>query len=314
MSAATSGRFFMFVAAGVALLACRGGADAGAGTSAASATASAAPLGAIASSGVTAPSASAASDAAAAPAPARRGDPGDACPADMRLVEGSYCPVASQKCLAWNEVNVAGHVERNQCKKYEAPSICQSKTRQPMRFCMDAYEWPNKKGEIPRDLTSWQEAKDTCEGIGKRLCSDVEFTFACEGDDMWPHVTGFDRDPSKCSYDRPYRLRTFNFFKHDACLADEKCKAALEAIDQRLPAGSMPACVSRDGVWDLNGNINEWIELPGRGLSKRAGLKGGWWGPVRDRCRPMTTFHGESDYGYEVGFRCCKDAAPKRGG
>ncbi|MBL8743624.1 MAG: SUMF1/EgtB/PvdO family nonheme iron enzyme [Myxococcales bacterium] len=241
------------------------------------------------------------------PAPSR-GEPGGSCPADMRLVSGNHCPAAEQRCLAWNEINVTGVVERNQCKTYAAPAHCLSKTRTPMRFCMDTYEWPNQKGATPRNLTSWQEAKDTCEGIGKRLCTDVEFTFACEGEAIKPHVTGFARDPAKCSYDRPYRPRTFNFLKHDACLADPACKAALEAIDQRLPAGSMPECVSDDGVYDLNGNVNEWIALPNRGFSKRAGLKGGWWGPVRDRCRPITTFHGESDYGYEVGFRCCKDA------
>ncbi len=267
---------------------------------------------------VVAPSA-ARSGAVEAPAPTptstpaatpRRGDPLGACPDDMRLIAGAYCPVVSEKCLAWNEVNVRGVVERNQCKKYEAPSRCLSRSRDPKRFCMDTYEWPNQKGAIPRNLTSWQEARDACTEIGKRLCTDVEFTFACEGEDMRPHVTGFERDPSKCSYDRPYRLRTFNFAKHDACLTEPACKSALEAIDQRVAAGSLVACVSEDGVFDLNGNVNEWVELPGRGLSKRAGLKGGWWGPVRDRCRPITTFHGESDYGYEVGFRCCKDAAP----
>jgi formylglycine-generating enzyme len=226
----------------------------------------------------------------------------------MRLVEGQFCPQVEQVCLGWNEVNVAGVVERNQCKTYREPSACSSKARVPMRFCMDAYEWPNQKGAIPRNLTSWQEAKDTCEAIGKRLCSEDEFTFACEGEAMKPHVHGFTRDGSICSYDREYRQRTFNFLKHDACLADEKCKAALEAIDQRRPAGDMADCVSEDGIYDLNGNVNEWVELPGRGLSKRAGLKGGWWGPVRDRCRPITTFHGESDFGYEVGFRCCKAA------
>jgi hypothetical protein len=229
------------------------------------------------------------------------------CPADMRLVSGNYCPVPSQVCLEWNEVNVTGVPERQQCKRYREPSDCLSKQREPMSFCMDTFEWPNQRGVIPRNLTSWQEAKDTCESIGKRLCTDVEFTFACEGEAMRPHVTGFVRDKTKCSFDREYRKRTFNFLKHDACLAEPACKAALEAIDQRLPAGSMPECVSEHGVYDLNGNVNEWTLLPGRGFSKRAGLKGGWWGPVRDRCRPITTFHGESDYGYEVGFRCCRD-------
>lgn len=35
-------------------------------------------------------------------------------------------------------------------------------------------------------------------------------------------------------------------------------------------------------------------------------LKGGWWGPVRNRCRPMTAEHGPSFSYYNVGFRCCK--------
>ena len=59
---------------------------------------------------------------------------------------------------------------------------------------------------------------------------------------------------------------------------------------------------------DLNGNVNEWVRIPGEKPPNRSGLKGGWWGPVRDRCRPTVRFHKENDYGYEAGFRCCKDA------
>jgi formylglycine-generating enzyme len=39
-----------------------------------------------------------------------------------------------------------------------------------------------------------------------------------------------------------------------------------------------------------------------------SGLKGGYWGPVRTRCRPMTTAHNETFRYYQIGFRCCGEA------
>ena len=72
--------------------------------------------------------------------------------------------------------------------------------------------------------------------------------------------------------------------------------------------GVVPFGVSPFGVYDLNGNINEWVFRPKEKTPNRSGLKGGWWGPVRGRCRPTVGFHKEEDYGYEAGFRCCKDA------
>lgn len=177
-----------------------------------------------------------------------------------------------------------------------------------MRFCMDRYEWPNEKGALPRTLTSWPEAAEMCQRIGKRLCTMHEWEFACEGETMKPHVYGFERDPDACNFDRPYRERTYNYKPWDECMRIPACKAEYERLDQRKPAGSMPRCVSEHGVYDLNGNANEWVVRTDQASPKRSGLKGGWWGPVRNRCRPMTTFHLEGDYGYEVGFRCCKDA------
>ncbi len=225
----------------------------------------------------------------------------------MALVEGGYCPAVEQRCLAWQEVNVNGTAERNQCKLYASPSRCLRETRQPMRFCMDRYEWPNRRGAVPDVLVSWQSAREACASIGKRLCTEEEFNFACEGEDMLPHVYGFERDASKCSIDRPYRPRTFTFLPLEPCLADPECKEALLAIDQRLPAGSMPECRTPQGIYDLNGNVNEWVILPRNKGPHRSGIKGGWWGPVRNRCRPTVTFHDEGDFGYEVGFRCCAD-------
>src|SRR5204862_151134 len=53
----------------------------------------------------------------------------------------------------------------------------------------------------------------------------------------------------------------------------------------------------------------ECVILPRNTTPHRSCIKGGWWGPVRSRCRPTVTFHDEGDWGYEVGFRCCADAA-----
>lgn len=270
------------------------------------------------------PTASAALSASAvvsaSPAPAAA--PG--CPEDMVLVAGAYCPDVEQTCIRHH-----AEFERDQrkkkkqkasgeggerstvserCLEYAAPSKCLSKEKKPLRFCVDRYEFPNKKGELPDLLISWTEAKKKCEALGKRLCTVEEFNFACEGEAMLPYTYGFVRDAQKCSIDKEYRKREKKLFPYEKCMKKPACKEHLAKLDQRLPAGSQPECVSPFGVYDMNGNINEWVEIPGKKYPDRSGLKGGWWGPVRGRCRPTVDFHHEDDYGYEEGFRCCANA------
>lgn len=263
---------------------------------------------AVETSTASAPAASAAPPVAPPPASAAPSAPAASadCPDGMVLVAGDYCPAPQLICL--ERPKIVGGEGHKQCQRYKEPATCLHKTRKPMRFCMDRYEWPNEKGTKPRTLTSWPEARAMCESAGKRLCTEAEFNFACEGESMKPHVYGFVRDDTACNFDRKYIERTFNYTRWDECLADPACKAEYDRLDQRRPAGSMPRCVSDHGVYDLNGNANEWVFRTDQRHPNRSGLKGGWWGPVRNRCRPMTTFHLEGDFGYEVGFRCCKDA------
>lgn len=232
----------------------------------------------------------------------------------MIRVSGEYCPVVIEKCKQHHKEYESNKEDKNvseRCLHYEKPSRCFVDKRVQLDFCMDRYEWPNKVGEMPRVLTSWLEARAACAKVQKRLCTEDEFNFACEGPEMLPHVYGFDRDPTKCNIDKPYARpdHSKQMLTYDDCLKDEWCKTEFARLDQRHAIGSTHTCVSWAGILDMNGNVNEWVELPGKKHPDRSGLKGGWWGPVRNRCRPTVKFHKEFDYGYEAGFRCCHDAS-----
>jgi formylglycine-generating enzyme required for sulfatase activity len=262
---------------------------------------------------ITSDAASADTGAAGDGAPTADGFPPartEGCPDGMVRVEGEYCVALMQDCLVHHKEYEANKENKNvseRCLKYKAPSRCVVKPRQQMSFCMDRFEWPNKVGEMPRVLTSWLEARILCQRAGKRLCTEDEHNFACEGPEMLPYAYGYDRDETKCNIDKFYHQpdHSKQMLTYEKCLKDEWCSGELKRLDQRHAIGSRLTCVSWAGVVDINGNVNEWVELPGKKPPNRSGLKGGWWGPVRNRCRPTVEFHKEGDYGYEAGFRCC---------
>src|SRR5262249_10299719 len=152
------------------------------------------------------------------------------CTPDMALVSGSYCVTPVERCVETRRIpsGERGMVD-DQCLRYAEPVACYDQRRKPLRFCMDVYEWPNQKGELPQTLTSWQDARALCASKGKRLCTEEEFNFACEGEASHPYVYGYARDSTKCNFDKPYRPRTYTFLAWEPCMASEPCKAAFEA-------------------------------------------------------------------------------------
>lgn len=169
--------------------------------------------------------------------------------------------------------------------------------------CMDRFEYPNRKGEYPIIMVSWYEARDACKNEGKRLCSEDEWTYACEGDEATPYPSGYSREASECVNDRPWRK-----FDDGALMprTGPRAMAELDRLWQGVPSGSRAACKSKAGVYDMTGNIDEWTRSSIAG-ERPSVLKGGYWGPVRTRCRPATKAHDESHTFYQQGFRCCAD-------
>ena len=175
-----------------------------------------------------------------------------------------------------------------------------------MHFCIDRFEYPNRKGEYPVVLVDWNEAGGLCKAQSKRLCTEDEWTFACEGEEGIPYGYGYVRDLEACLVDKPWRP-----FRGSWALwgrASEQAKRELDELWQGTASGTRPKCRSPFGVYDMIGNVDEWTRSsrPGRPSI----LKGGYWGPVRTRCRPTTRAHGETHVFYQEGVRCCSE--PKR--
>lgn len=225
-----------------------------------------------------------------------------ACPDDMVEVEGDYCETIVHTCKKWISE------KRDRCAEYvEGSARCFGKVT-PQRFCIDRYEWPNKIDTKPQRGMSWWDVKAACESVSKRLCTVSEWEQSCEGPERTPYPYGWKRSSAACNIDKEYIVP-------DNVLWYKDRKAEMERLDQSEPSGNRANCASAYGVYDLTGNVDEFVYDPrgardgGSGSEPHydSALKGGYWAPVRNRCRPETVSHNRDHFWYNTGGRCCKD-------
>jgi sulfatase modifying factor 1 len=232
------------------------------------------------------------------------------CPADMAYVDTDFCPDIERTCTDVeheepNHLTICHSFEKNKQR-------CKTK-EEHRQYCIDRYEYPNQEGAHPAWMLTWFQAQATCESKQKRLCWSSEWTAACEGPEHSPFPYGWVRDHDTCNMDnffidprKPAGGGNFLFYSKDPDVA----KLELARLDQSVRSGSMKDCKSGFGVYDMPGNMDEWVtsDQPPEHKSKWAALKGGAWGHVRSQCRPMTVSHEPEFWYYFVSFRCCKDA------
>lgn len=212
------------------------------------------------------------------------------CPEGMTLIEGSYCPLVQERCTRWLD---DPKLPFARCAVFANPTECLSE-RVPMTFCMDRYEYTPEGARLPQNHASFTIASRVCLHLHKRVCTEREWNFACEGEEMWPYPYGFERQPL-CNQDR-LDLYTDNPFRRIL-------------RDLREPSTERPACVSPFGIYNMVGNLDEPVLREPASPPFSSALKGGWWMPTRNRCRPATTAHDDYYSGIQVGIRCCADAS-----
>lgn len=216
------------------------------------------------------------------------------CPDDMVLVEGAYCTEVKHDCVEWLDDEKLPFAR---CRRYSAQSTCTGK-HEPKRFCIDRFEHSDDATtRLPLNQQSFAKANKVCKAMGKRLCSESEWNFACEGEQMSPYPYGRERKPV-CNQDREDLY--------------EKNPKRRILRDLRWP-NQANDCVSPFGVYNMVGNLDEPTLREGRQHAHpfRNALKGGWWMAGRNRCRPATTAHDEYYKDIQIGVRCCRAADPE---
>lgn len=146
-------------------------------------------------------------------------------------------------------------------------------------FYMDKYEFPNKVGAIPVTNVTWEEAQAFCESVGKRLCTADEWVMACRGPRGLRYPYGPVYDGTKCNSE--------------------------SKVDAPLKIGKTPkACVSGYGIYDLNGNVWEWV---GTSLEDGVSVRGGAWSSEScAECALKLWIDAPNIKSDRAGFRCCK--------
>jgi hypothetical protein len=229
------------------------------------------------------------------------------CPSDMVLIDGDWCPKVSERCL-YNVDNDGNRLPGSgndmwACGEFEYPSVCLSKTRVHMRYCIDRFEYPNKEGQIPQDWMAFYDAEKAAKVLGKRMCLRNEWTLAAEGPNLHPlpYGDGYHRDKTACNFDNPMP-RNVDVFK--ATTPNSPMSQILRSL--LVPSGSNSRCVSDYGVHDMAGNIDEFT-INETGSPYVSALKGGHIWHIRAGSRFETLAHGPTFAWYETGTRLCLD-------
>lgn len=176
-------------------------------------------------------------------------------------------------------------------------------------FCMDRYEAPNEPGAAPLAMATAPEGEAWCEARGKRLCREDEWLRACEGEEGRKYPYGNTYQAHACNDDKVWRSPSWTTL---GTWPSEAAKAEAAALYQADPSGERQACVSQEGVFDLTGNVAEWVvrSFPNANNYEHV-MKGCYWSKCYGGSNPSCAFVNPAHPGtfrtYEAGFRCCKD-------
>ncbi len=223
--------------------------------------------------------------------------------------------------------------------RYEAHLL--ERTPSGREIAHSPYERPRRGGTyvarslvevVPQAYVSRIEASDACRNAGKRLCALVEWHRACSGPKRDTYPYGPEERSGWCNTGRPHVLaQLFGRDPRRWSYEDHFNSPRLNREGGQLAlTGAHPRCTNDWGVYDMVGNLHEWVSdrvdwtLPQK-ITLRADIQariddnfgkgifmGGFYSTTDQHgpgCLFLTPGHGPRYHDYSTGFRCCADLA-----
>ena len=218
------------------------------------------------------------------------------CPSEMALVGGRVC------VDRW-EAHVV--VREGGALRQRSPYLALDD--------VTGYRAASRPGVVPQGYVSGRQAERACRASGKRLCTAAEWELGCRGSKGGAFPYGRERRAKACNDDIRSRHPVIEAVTRAGLSPDQTWKEGMhlplinQLDDSLLATGARPECVSEDGLFDMVGNLHEWVaEADGT-------FRGGYYMDTSkngEGCSYQTTAHDFDYHDYSTGFRCCADPEP----
>ncbi len=215
---------------------------------------------------------------------------GGTCPMDMVLIAGRVCVDRYEAAL----VEVLADGTTRDWSPYVTPD-----TRRLRAI--------SRANVVPQGYISGQQSERACLEAGKRLCTREEWLSACRGPALRTYPYGNTFTAGMCNVGRPVHPLISFYGRSDSSIysyTNMNNPGINQQPDSLARTGQYDRCVTQDGLYDMFGNLHEWIaEVDGT-------FKGGFYADTNTNgagCLYTTTAHGFTYHDYSTGFRCCAD-------
>ena len=222
------------------------------------------------------------------------------CPPDMASIDDRYCIDRYEASL----VEILPNGDERAWSPYEAIDHHAVSGRLPVVRAVNAF------GGVPQAYVSEVQAKAACARSGKRLCRANEWKRACMGPAKTLYPYGNQNEPGRCNdHGRSPMAVVFGLGggTKPSLWTPHMNDPALDRLAGTVAASGAHAGCSNDyGVYDMVGNVHEWVDDP------NGTFLGGFYldtHQLGDGCNYRTPGHDIYYHDYSTGFRCCADVA-----